>query len=183
MTNRSLIIAIFSLICCSINAQNCFVYLRFDESTNNVSAINQMVQDMIDTHDDVVLFYNHQSYQGNNLAMLLDSRDFLSNISVYEPYSEMQELCSTMEQLLAEVVIPEGLSIDLHGKKDNQWKLYFIVPETAGRNDLIKWLDINGFMSRNISLTFITYDQYTEMNTLSLSQFIENVDDLLVMKF
>lgn len=184
MVRKLLIVAILAFTCSILNAQNRFVYLRYDESTSNVSAIIQKIKRMVDTSDDVILFYNHHSYKGDQLSQLIEGRDFLTNISVYEPYLETQELCREIEKLLGEQVdTTNAMNIRLSGEKDTQWELYFILSQTSGRRELIRWLDINGFMGRNIKITFITYDRYTNMNTLSLSQFIEGAGEIMIMNF
>jgi len=180
---RNLLIINIMLICCSLNAHNSFIYLRFDESTNNVYSIRQKIQELLNSSDDAVLFYEHQSYDDNKLSQLLDSRDFLSNISVYEPYIETQELCATMEEMLRETTCQNDNKLCITGLNDTNWKLYFIIPESAGRKELVRWLDINGLLSRSIILHFITYNQYTDLKMYSFSQFTENIDDLLLLNF
>lgn len=158
-------------------ADNHFVYLRFDESTNNVNAIKQQLSKIsIATTDTFLLFYEHKTYDQLDFNQLLESRTFLSNLSIYEPIQENQELNDFLKGHMGEFVDKDGI---IRGKNDVDWKMTFILSEDSSKDDLIRWLDTNNFQNREIKVQFIVFDDNTYLHYYDLYEFMNQATFLL----
>jgi hypothetical protein len=93
----------------------------------------------------------------------------LSNLSIYEPIQESQELNRILDKYLIEFVDSGGY---IKGEKDDTWKMTFILHELSSKDDLIRWLDINNFQNRDIDMQFITFDDDTYLYYYDLQEFM-----------
>lgn len=151
-------------------ADNHFVYLRFDESTNDVSALKQQLATISSaTSDTFLLYFDHKIYNHLEFNELIDSKSFLSNLSIYEPIREHQELNTFLEKYIIESVDSYGR---IRSENDNTWKMTFILHELSSKDDLIRWLDINNFQNRGIDMQFVTFDDDTYLYYYDLQEFM-----------
>ena len=147
----------------TVLADNHFVYLRFDESTNDVNAIKQQLSKIsIITTDTFLLYYDHKIYDHLDFNQLLESRSFLSNLSIYEPIQEDQELNDFMKANIGEFIDNDGI---IRGKNDANW--------------IIRWLDTNNFQHREIKVQFIVFDENTDLRHYNLYDFMQHTTFLL----
>ena len=161
----------------TVLADNHFVYLRFDESTNDVNAIKQQLSKIsIITTDTFLLYYDHKIYDHLDFNQLLESRSFLSNLSIYEPIQEDQELNDFMKANIGEFIDNDGI---IRGKNDANWKMTFILSEYSLKDDLIRWLDTNNFQHREIKVQFIVFDENTDLRHYNLYDFMQQTTFLL----
>ena len=174
---KLLILSIVLFSFCISFADNHLVYLRFDESTNNVSAIKQQLSRIsIATSDTFLLYFDHKIYDQSEFEKLLASKSFLSNLTVYEPVQESRELNSFLDSHIGEFIDNNG---EINGKKDKTWKFTFLLPELSSKDDLIRWLDINNFQDRDIVTQFITFDDETFLYTYDLQEFMAQATFML----
>jgi len=156
-----------------VQAQNQLVYLRFDESTNNVSRIKSEIRQMNrECKGRFVLFYDNHFYEGDNLKQLLQQRRFLSNLEVYKPVTEREILSQWFSKELAESATNES---PLVGTYDDKWLMSFILFVDDSREELIRLLDVNGLIKRPVELSFILFDSATELERFSFEEFSANI--------
>ena len=174
---KFLTISIMLLSTYIAKASNHFVYLRFDESTNNVNTIKQHLSNIsVATTDTFLLYYDHKLYDLTDFEQLLESRSFLSNLSIYEPIQENQELNDFLKENMGETVNENGIIV---GENDGNWEMTFIMSEYSSKDDLIRWLDTNNFRNRQIKVEFIVYDDYTYFYHYDLTEFMNQAKLML----
>lgn len=158
-------------------ADNHFVYLRFDESTNDVSALKkQLSQIAAVTSDTFLLYFDHKMYNHSEFSELMNSKSFLSNLSIYEPIQEYQDLNTFLDKYILESLNSYG---DIKSENDNTWKMTFILHELSSKDDLIRWLDVNNFQNREVDMRFITFDEDTYLYYYNLQEFMAQATFML----
>lgn len=157
------------MFCVLVQAQNHFVYLRYDETTNDYSLLKDKISYFKnECRGRFVLFFDGKIYNGEEVDELLQQINFLQNTQIYEPVEESITLSSWFKKTLDEHVAKDGR---LYGLNDAKWRMTFIAYSEASRQDLCQLLDIHGLPNRLRRLDFLLYDDDTEISTLSFQEY------------
>lgn len=166
---RLLGILIGVAFCVLLQAQNHFVYLRYDETTNDYSLLKSKISDFKSKcRGRFVLFFDGKIYSNEEVDELLQQIAFLQNTQIYESVEEEITLSSWFEKTLDEHVAKDGR---LYGFNDAQWQMTFITYSDASRWDLCQLIDIHGLPNRLHKLEFLVYDDETRISALSFQEY------------
>lgn len=180
MHNRLYSILVIFLFCITIHAQNQFVYLRFDESIDNISLLKRKIAQLRSECDGkFILYYDGKFYQNNEVDILLEQKNFLQNVCNYIPIEENAALSAFFEETLHEIVSQNNL---LRGADDDLWSMTFIMHIDDSRDDICQLIDIHSFLKRNIALSFINYTTDTYFEHQSFSDYSKEIQLLLNFK-
>ncbi len=177
---RLLFILCGVVVCFVLQAQNHFVYLRYDETTNDYSLLKRKISNLkSDCRGKFVLFFDGKIYNDDEVDELFRKMEFLQNTQIYEPIEEENRLFAWFEKTLDERVSKDWR---LYGLNDDKWRMTFITYLDASRRDLCQLIDIHGLPNRFSNMEFLLYDEETEITTLSFREYACTVPFVLNFK-
>ena len=180
---RKLVVCLLGFILLNVfpkaDAQNTFVYLRYDLIPNDISRIQLLLDSLkANTEGKFVLFFENNSYEDEEYDELTSDKGFLRYTSLYEPEIEKQKFSEACERLLDETVTICRLT----GSKDYEWKYVFVLSDESVRQELFRLISTNSLSERVKRLQFLIYDNRSNVTKMTYRESIDN-NNLTIFNF
>lgn len=176
---------IFIMICSCATGQNNIIYLRYVTTTDDISVVSDTIEAVYDRSSTCVLCYSGNSYIGEDILGIIESKSFLFDKKDYIDNTEINSLNDVMSGFMVESVSAEGNSLHINGNFKGVFTLTFIMSyQDVFYDKLFRLIDVNELNDMKINMRFLIYDEEGVFRELDYAEMLKEHDgDVFMLNF